>query len=251
MSNNPRYKNSALRNKQRQYWKHRGWPCGICGQPIDYSLGMVTDPITGKRRMHPMAFVIDEIIPVSRWREGGYSSPEACAQDIANQRPAHYICNGRRGDGTRGDGITHVVIGAPCSGKTTYAKQRMQQGDVLIDLDAIAHALGYPDTHGVDGYYFKIAQAARTAAIREATYHRCTTWIIHTAPSAEQLEQYNQRGAVVHVLDPGEQACIDRARIDNRPAGTVEAIRDWYSRDHCYQSSKKAAVEIAQPFADW
>jgi hypothetical protein len=96
---NPRRSNSALRNKQRAYWKSRGLPCGICGKPIDYSLGMITDA-TGKRFMHPLAFVIDEIIPVSKWREGGYSSPEQCAQDINNQRPSHYICNAKRGNGS-------------------------------------------------------------------------------------------------------------------------------------------------------
>ena len=42
--------------------------------------------------MHPMAFVIDEIVPVSN---GGDPL------DFSNTRPAHYICNARRGDGTR------------------------------------------------------------------------------------------------------------------------------------------------------
>ena len=49
--------------------------------------------------MHPMAFVIDEKVPVSRYWEGGYSSKEACAQDVNNQRPAHWICNAKRGNG--------------------------------------------------------------------------------------------------------------------------------------------------------
>ena len=96
---NPRRSNSAIRNKQRAYWKSRGLPCSICGLPIDYSLGMITDDATGKRFMHPYSFVIDEIIPVSKWREGGYKSPEECALDISNQRPAHYICNAKRGNG--------------------------------------------------------------------------------------------------------------------------------------------------------
>jgi 5-methylcytosine-specific restriction endonuclease McrA len=37
--------------------------------------------------------VVDEIIPVSRWREYGYSSAEAAAQDWSNLQPAHYCCN--------------------------------------------------------------------------------------------------------------------------------------------------------------
>ena len=48
-----------------------------------------------------MSFVVDEICPVSKWREGGFSSPQDAATTFENTRPAHYICNARRGDGTR------------------------------------------------------------------------------------------------------------------------------------------------------
>ena len=54
---------------------------------------MVTDERTGKRHPHPMSFVVDEILPVSK---GGDPL------DFANTQPAHWICNARRGDGTRG-----------------------------------------------------------------------------------------------------------------------------------------------------
>ena len=92
MATNPRTTNGNARRNIRKRWKARGEPCAICGKPIDYSLGFITDPITGKRRMHPMAFVVDEIVPVSK---GG--SPFT----MENTRPAHYICNAKRGDGSK------------------------------------------------------------------------------------------------------------------------------------------------------
>ena len=98
---NPRRWNGSRRNKIRERWRAIGAPCAICGKPIDYSLGMITDPVTGKCRPHPMSFVIDEITPVSRYMEGGYCSPEAAATDFDNTRPAHWICNARRGNGKR------------------------------------------------------------------------------------------------------------------------------------------------------
>lgn len=61
----------------------KGLPCAICGQAIDYSLPAGD----------PMSFELDEIIPVSRYQEGGYATPEQCAQDPANHQPAHRICN--------------------------------------------------------------------------------------------------------------------------------------------------------------
>lgn len=46
-----------------------------------------------------MSYELDEIVPVSRWREGGYSSPQQCALDPRNVRPAHRLCNQKRGNG--------------------------------------------------------------------------------------------------------------------------------------------------------
>ena len=42
---------------------------------------------------HPLSFVVDEIKPVSRWKEFGYASPQAAAQDWNNLQAAHYVCN--------------------------------------------------------------------------------------------------------------------------------------------------------------
>ena len=97
---NPRYANGNLRRKQREHWKRLGLPCALCHRPIDYSLGMVDDPVTGKRRPHPMSFVIDEIKPVSRWKEFGYNSPAAAAQDWDNLQAAHWICNQQKSNKT-------------------------------------------------------------------------------------------------------------------------------------------------------
>lgn len=63
-------------------------PCGIChGKfgPIRYD-----EPSDSK---HPLSFVIDEIKPVSRWKEFGYESARAAAEDPNNLQPAHYCCN--------------------------------------------------------------------------------------------------------------------------------------------------------------
>ena len=89
---NPRYANGNTRRAIRRRWKAIGAPCALCGRAIDYRLGFVIDTRTGKRRMHPMAFVVDEIVPVSK---GGDPL------DFDNTQPAHWICNARKGDGTR------------------------------------------------------------------------------------------------------------------------------------------------------
>lgn len=92
---NPRYKNGALRRKYRARFKAMGAPCGICGG----RLGEIhyDEPSDAA---HPLSFVIDEILPVSRWKEFGYNSPESAANDWTNLQAAHYVCNARKGSRT-------------------------------------------------------------------------------------------------------------------------------------------------------
>ena len=78
---NPRYANGSARRKIRARIKALGNPCALCGKPIDYTLGFITTP-EGKRRPHPMSYVVDERVPVSL---GG--SPI----DMDNCQPAHWI----------------------------------------------------------------------------------------------------------------------------------------------------------------
>ena len=88
---NPRHKNGNLRRKHRARLKAMAAPCGICrGRlgPIHYD-----EPSDAQ---HPLSFVIDEIRPVSRWKQFGYDSPEAAAQDWDNLQAAHWICNQKK-----------------------------------------------------------------------------------------------------------------------------------------------------------
>ena len=81
---NPRYANGQLRRKHRARLRAMGGECGIChGRlgPIHYD-----EP------------VVDEIKPVSRWRQFGYPSARAAAEDWTNLQPAHYWCNAQKGN---------------------------------------------------------------------------------------------------------------------------------------------------------
>ena len=90
MGSNPRYKNGNLRRKHRARLKAIGAPCAICGGAIHYD-----EP---SDHIHPLSFVVDEIIPVSRWQQFGYSSPEECANDWNNLQACHYACNAAKGN---------------------------------------------------------------------------------------------------------------------------------------------------------
>ena len=85
---NPRKSNGSARRNNTRRLRAEGRPCWICrvfGRSgiIDYSLPAG----------HPMCFEVDELVPVSRYKEGGYPSPEACANDYHNLAAAHRRCN--------------------------------------------------------------------------------------------------------------------------------------------------------------
>ena len=103
--NNPRSQNGNLRRKHRERFKAMVAPCGICGGrlgPIHYD-----EPSDAQ---HPLSFVIDEIKPISRWREFGYESPAHAANDWANLQAAHWICNAQKGNGMRAPGVVQKNI---------------------------------------------------------------------------------------------------------------------------------------------
>lgn len=93
MGGNPRYRNGSARRKVRARLKAMGNECGICkGRlgPIHYD-----EPSDSN---HPLSFVVDEIRPISRYREFGYASKTAAALDWSNVQAAHYICNQQKGN---------------------------------------------------------------------------------------------------------------------------------------------------------
>ena len=122
-------------------------------------------------------------------------------------------------------------MGPPCSGKSRFVRENKQDGDIIVDLDEICFALGSDVSHGARGVYLSAGIAARNAVIDYIAKKQCSAWIIHTSPNAAQKKWYGSHGAVFHVIDPGQDECMRRAKENMRPNGTDHAIRKWYSKN--------------------
>lgn len=71
-------RNTTRRDLHRRQLAQHEPPCGICGQPIDYTLP----------HLDPLAFVADHVIPLNR---GG-------ADTLENKQAAHRQCNRAKSD---------------------------------------------------------------------------------------------------------------------------------------------------------
>lgn len=125
-----------------------------------------------------------------------------------------------------------VVAGPPCAGKSTYIRQRAVHGDVVIDMDRLASALGAVNVERQDhpASVRYVAKAARAAAIRAAIQAAASTglrvWIIDTWATQQQWARFD---AKVVTIDPGINVCLARA-AEQRPERIRSIIVDWYAK---------------------
>lgn len=124
-----------------------------------------------------------------------------------------------------------VVSGAPCSGKSTYVRENANPGDIVIDFDLLAVALGSAVSHDHAAVHVDLARLARRAAVDEVLLHPDflgDVWIVDTAPTHVSLGRYVAAGARFELCDPGRSECLARALRDERPPWTIAEIHRWY-----------------------
>lgn len=122
-----------------------------------------------------------------------------------------------------------VVTGPPCSGKSTYAREHHRPGEVLIDFDTLAQALGSPTPHDHPDPVRWVTIAARRAAINSAIIQHekgATVWVVHTRISDQEMRRYVQTGAEIVTLE-ADAAELHRRAATERPERWHRLIDEW------------------------
>ena len=108
-----------------------------------------------------------------------------------------------------------VVTGPACSGKSSYVREHAEPGDVVIDFDVLAQALGSPVAHDHPRPVVLVAVAAWHAALAPAVRaHRggVRVWIVDTDPPKARRQAYYADGArFVRMAVPAGE--LERRRV--------------------------------------
>ena len=107
--------------------------------------------------------------------------------------------------------MTYIIWGPPGSGKTTYAKLNMTDGDIIIDFDLLCVALT-----GMDSHKYEESLRDRIEGVREFLLNTCLaypeirhTWITVCRPRT--VTRYLSHANVEKRLMPTpERECIRR-----------------------------------------
>jgi 5-methylcytosine-specific restriction endonuclease McrA len=129
----------------------------------------------------------------------------------------------------------HLVCGPPASGKTTFVKQHMQPGDIVIDLD------DYKERHGsryaTDHRITSAAFAERDSAIRAlADTPSGQAWLIVSAPSIEERSAWKRAlgNVTVHMMTTSKDECHKRIDQDKSRAHAAHslhgAVENFFSK---------------------
>lgn len=135
----------------------------------------------------------------------------------------------------------YIVTGAPCSGKTTFAREHMQAGDLLLDIDDIWEIVSgqprYTKPSGLKPIVFNLRLAIKEQIAKGAGGWR-NAYIIESLPLAtdrkREAERYKAHNCEIVTMDATREECLQRlyANPSGRNVKAYEQFIDEYFADY-------------------
>lgn len=127
--------------------------------------------------------------------------------------------------------MLYIVTGPPCSGKSTWVRDRAVTGDIVVDLDRIALSITAEDTphHEYPGHIRGAAIQVRRAAVAVALAYckKGDSYIIHAKPSDRANRLYARYRPTVINLNAPYSVLLERAQAE-RPAHILKTLATWW-----------------------
>lgn len=127
--------------------------------------------------------------------------------------------------------MVYLIYGSPCSGKTTYAKEHMKNGDIVCDVDRLYSALCFNEEHQTELYAQEVASQLYDNLldiIRNRQGHWKNVYVITVANTKEKVIKMKDRinaDEAIYIDTPFE-VCMERAK--ERPFYFPWLIEEWF-----------------------
>lgn len=129
-----------------------------------------------------------------------------------------------------------IIYGSPASGKSTYVKEHMEGGDLVVDLDLIKQAISLAYKTEATDNLVDTALAIRDKLyelIEDKKVDAKKIWVIASLPRRqERLDLAKRLGAELIYCEATVRECIDRAiaDVDRRDKEMqIKLIDKWFS----------------------
>lgn len=137
----------------------------------------------------------------------------------------------------------YIVVGAPCSGKTTWVNERIEEGDLVFDVDNLWEALSGQPRY-IKPNNLKALVLATRLFIKEQIRKGTGTWrnaYIIESKLATPIELDKEANAYpynveVIELDTSKEECINRLLNSNRDIKLyTDLINEYYAKRNIYK----------------
>lgn len=117
----------------------------------------------------------------------------------------------------------YLITGASCSGKTTFVKERLQVGDIVLDIDDIWEVVSgqprYTKPNSLKPIVFNIRNTLKDQIAKGAGTWR-NAYIIESLPIATdrkcEAERYKAHNVEVITMEATREECLNRLYADPR-----------------------------------
>lgn len=193
--------------------------------------GMTYDEITGKPILRPYDIILHHVIELTEENVNDrmISLNPANIQIVSHK--THNAIHNKLGYSRR---QVYLVYGAPCAGKTTYVDTVKQEGDLIIDLDAIWQAVSgcepYVKPNKLKSVVFRLRDDL-LGVVRYRFGKWDNAYIVGGYPLMSERERLvKEMGAREIFVEADEAECLRRAEADERKDAQkyAEYIKRWF-----------------------
>lgn len=132
----------------------------------------------------------------------------------------------------------YIVWGCPGSGKTTYVKKHMEDGDLVIDLDYIKQSISLSNKTECKDNLLDIALNIRDylyELVSKRNVDANNIWVVAGVPTQEEREQLTNKVNATKLIyiEATEQQCIDRILNDTERIDKdiqIKIIDKWFKQ---------------------